>query len=184
MRRRFGEHGAGEGSHTLPISWSLTIFVLVTCAVAFLSELLSGSIEGLVDTWHCPKAFVGMILLPIVGNAAEHTSAIRFCVKDKPQIAIEIAVGSSTQIALFVTPVTVVVGWMAGQAMDLSLGSEGICVLFMAVLLVFTIVNNGKSNWLEGFMLMVAYFMVAVLYWQTPSGEDASPTSAPTGLVL
>lgn len=157
----------------LDIPWAIVLLLTITVAVASLSEYLVASIEGLVDNWGVPPAFVGIILLPIVGNACEHASAVSMAHKDKMAAAIAVAVGSSTQIAILVMPFAVIAAWCVGQPLDLDLHLIGLAVIFLSVLVVFSIVVDGKSNWLEGFMLMLAYCLTAVLFWLTPS-EGAS----------
>merc|ERR1719436_1707841 len=160
---------AEEEKAVLSTPWALALLLSSTIVVAILSEIIVGSIDGLVAEWGVPQAFVGVILLPIVGNACEHASAVRMAYNNKPATAIAIAVGSSTQIALLVMPFSVVTGWAMGQPLDLNLHPTGLAVIFLSVLVVFSIVMDGKSNWLEGFMLMLAYCLTAVLYWLTPS---------------
>jgi len=149
----------------LSIPWALGLLLVTTVAVAFLSEYLVASIKGLVDDWGVPPAFVGVILLPIIGNACEHASAVRMAHKDKMAAAIAVAVGSSTQIAILVMPFAVLAAWSVGQPLDLNLHLIGLAVVFLSVLVVFSIIVDGKSNWLEGFMQMLAYCLTAVLYW-------------------
>ena len=131
--------------------------------------MLVDSIDGVVEQYHIPPAFLGTILLPIVGNACEHASAIRMAIQDKMSISIGIAVGSSTQIALFVVPFAVILGWVLDQPMDLNFRALNAVIMIMSVLITWSIVEDGKSNWLVGFMLMVAYVIVCVLYWYIPS---------------
>jgi Ca2+:H+ antiporter len=149
----------------LSVPWALGLLLVSTVAVAALSEVMVDSIDGMVEAWRVPRSFVGVILLPIVGNACEHASAVRMAYNSKMGAAIAIAVGSSTQIAMFVMPFSVLAGWMIGQPLDLNLGATGLAVMILSVLVVFSIVMDGKSNWLEGFLLTLAYCLVAVLYW-------------------
>jgi Ca2+:H+ antiporter len=151
----------------LSVSWALALLMASTVAVALLSEIMVDSIDGMVQSWRVPRSFVGVILLPIVGNACEHWSAVRMAYCSKMGTAIAIAVGSSTQIAMFVMPFAVLAGWTTGKPLDLNLGATGLAVMFLSVLVVFSIVMDGKSNWLEGFLLTLAYCLVAVLYWHT-----------------
>merc|ERR1712217_799886 len=104
------------------------------------SEYMVDAIDGLVEQVHIPRAFLGVILLPIVGNACEHASAIRMAYNNKVATAIAIAVGSSTQIALLVMPFSIIVAWFLGQPLDLDMHSTGLMVVFMSVLIVFSIV--------------------------------------------
>merc|ERR1712232_657659 len=102
----------GEGvDPLLSITMSIVVMIGVTFIVAFTSEMLVASLEGVVEGLGVSQHFIGIILLPIVGNACEHASAIRFAVMDKPGLSIGIAVGSSTQISLFVVPFSVLMGW-------------------------------------------------------------------------
>merc|ERR1712072_23262 len=135
--------------------------------VAFLSEFMVDAIDGLVAEWGVPEAFVGVILLPIVGNACEHASAIRMAWQNKVSTAIAIAVGSSTQILMLVIPFSVISAWVVGTPLDMNYQPIGLVVIFLSVLVVFSIIIDAKSNWLEGFLLVLAYCLVAVLYWYT-----------------
>merc|ERR1719401_1170586 len=138
---------------------------LTTVIVAFASELLVASLEGVVEHLGVSTHFIGIILLPIVGNACEHASAIRFAIMDKPGLSIGIAVGSSTQIALFVVPFAVIVGWMLDKPMDLNFGFENVAILFLSTLVVLAVVLDGRSNWLKGFLLCNAYAFTSLLFW-------------------
>ena len=107
-----------------------------------------------------PQAFVGFCLLPIVGNAAEHSTAIVCAYKQKMDLALGVALGSSTQIALFVIPVMVVIGWIIQQPLDLFFGPFPTAVTFLSTNLVFMVVQNGETNWLEGAMLLFSYAII------------------------
>lgn len=156
----------------LGIPWAIVLLLLSTIIVAVLSEYMVDAIDGLVTEWNVPEAFIGVILLPIVGNACEHLSAVRMAIHNKIATAIAISIGSSTQIAIFVMPFSVMVAKLYGQPLDLNMHPMGLSVLFLSVLVVSSIVSDGKSNWLEGFMLMLSYCLVAVLYWYTPTAEE------------
>ncbi|KAJ7135717.1 Sodium/calcium exchanger protein-domain-containing protein [Mycena epipterygia] len=146
----------------------LGLLIVVTVLVAVTAEFLVGSINGLTASGVITKEFVGIILLPIVGNAAEHVSAVTVSVKDKLTLSMSVAVGSSIQIALFVIPFTVVVAWGMGKPMTLLFDPyEAVC-LFLAVLTVNYVVQDGKSNWLEGMILMCLYVILATLFFFYP----------------
>lgn len=108
------------------------------------------SIDAITESGGISKTFVGLILIPIVGNAAEHATAVTVAVKDKMDLAIGVAVGSSMQIALLVLPFAVVLGWGLGKE-DMTLKFDGfqIAVLFVAVLLVNYLIQDGKSHWYD-----------------------------------
>ncbi|KAL1305517.1 hypothetical protein AAFC00_002384 [Neodothiora populina] len=119
---------------------------------------------------HVSEEFVGLILLPIVGNAAEHATAITVAMKDKMDLAIGVAVGSSLQISLLVVPLMVVASWCGVGDATLSLSFDGfqIAVLFVSMLLVNYVVHDVKSNWLKGTLLMWLYIIIAIAAWLYP----------------
>jgi len=150
---------------------SLALLFLTTCVVAYSSGFLVDSIEGVTEEYGMPKAFIGVILLPIVGNAAEHATAVTVAVKDKMNLSIGVAVGSSTQIALFVVPFAVIVGWFIDVPMSLDFRMFDATVLMVSVLLTTNVLHDGSSNWLEGVMLMATYVLIAIIIWFIPDEE-------------
>lgn len=127
---------------------AVATLAISTALVAVCAEFMVNSIDAITETGKLSKTFVGLILLPIVGNAAEHATAVTVAVKDKMDLAIGVAVGSSMQIALLVIPLVVVLGWILGnEAMNLSFDGFQIAVLFVAVLLVNYLIQDGKSHW-------------------------------------
>lgn len=156
----------------LTLGWSLGLLAATTVLVSISSELLVNVIEDVVEKSHISECFIGIILLPIVGNACEHAAAVRFAVQNKPGLSISIAIGSSVQIALFVVPFSVMMGWYIGQPMTLDFGVLNTTVLFICVLVVLSIVVDGRSNWLEGYMLCSAYALISVMYWHVNSFGD------------
>merc|ERR1711920_51498 len=154
----------GEDEPTISIATAILVMCIVTLMVA--------SLEGVVAHLHITKHFIGIVLLPIVGNACEHASAIRFAIMDKPGLSIGIAVGSSTQISLFVVPFSVLMGWWINQPMDLNFGSLNTTVMSISVMVVLSVVVDGTANWLQGYLLMSGYFVIAVLYWYLPNSTD------------
>lgn len=129
------------------------VLVLVTVAVSVCADYLVDSIDSIVESAHISKTFVGLILLPIVGNAAEHVTAVVVAVKDKMDLAMGVAIGSSMQIALFVTPFLVILGWIMDKPMTLHFETFETVVFFLSVLVVTYVVQDGKSNYLEGCMV-------------------------------
>jgi Ca2+:H+ antiporter len=150
----------------LSLTIAIVTLLVSTVLVALNAEYLVDSINAITcGSSGISKNFVGLILLPIVGNAAEHATAVTVAVKDKMDLAIGVAVGSSMQIALLVLPFTVVLGWIIGQDMTLYFDGFQITVLFVAVLLVNYLIQDGKSHWLEGVLLMTLYIIIAVAAW-------------------
>merc|ERR1711865_55145 len=151
---------------------SITILCVVTMIVAACSEALVGSIEALTEEWGISEAFVGTILVPIVGNAAEHSTAITMAMRNKMDLAIGVAVGSSTQIALFVVPFTVLAGWVMQVEMTLDFKSFETAVMVMTVMITMSTLQDGKSNWLEGAVLMCSYLLVGCAFWYMPDHKE------------
>ena len=150
-----------------------------TVLVALNAEYLVDSINSITCGGGISKSFVGLILLPIVGNAAEHATAVTVAIKDKMDLAIGVAVGSSMQIALLVLPFIVVLGWIMGKDnMTLFFDGFQIAVLFVAVLLVNYLIQDGKSHWLEGVLLCILYLIIAVAAWFYPTAPGASDCPA------
>jgi Ca2+:H+ antiporter len=164
----FRTHGHAEGEEEKP-KWSKKkaggILGAATVGVALMSEFLVGALEPTVEQFGISKLFVGLIIVPIVGNAAEHSSAVFLAAKNKIDISIEIAIGSSTQIALFIAPVLVFVSLAVGTPMNLIFtGLEVAAVAFSGVILGF-IVLDGRSNWFEGAQLLAAYIIMAISFF-------------------
>ncbi|KAE8444066.1 hypothetical protein EG329_000934 [Mollisiaceae sp. DMI_Dod_QoI] len=150
------------------------VLVVVTIAVAVCAEYLVDSIDSLVETAHISKTFIGLILLPIVGNAAEHVTAVVVAIKDKMDLAMGVAIGSSMQIALLVTPSLVILGWIIGEPMTLHFETFETVVFFLSVLVVTYVIQDGKSNYLEGAMLLGLYIIIALAFFVYP--DDATDT--------
>ena len=111
------------------------------------------------------RTFVGLIILPIVGNAVEHITAVSVAMKDKMDLALGVCIGSCTQIALFVVPVTVIWGWAAGKPMTLNFPVYEIALYILSIFTVSVCLSTGKSNWLLGSVLCVTYVMLAIGFW-------------------
>lgn len=150
--------GADDEEEEIPqvSPWAAAgILVVVTIGVAICAEYLVDSIQAVTETLHISKTFIGLILLPIVGNAAEHVTAIVVALKDKMDLAMGVAIGSSMQIALLVTPFLVILGWMMDKPMTLHFETFETVVFFLSVLVVTYVIQDGKSNYLEGAMVRI-----------------------------
>jgi len=167
------EDAEGEQEEPQLSPWAAGgVLLVVTIAVAVCAEFLVGSIDHLVETAHISKTFIGLILLPIVGNAAEHVTAIVVALKDKMDLAMGVAIGSSMQIALLVTPSLVLLGWAIGVDMTLHFETFETVVFFLSVLVVTYVIQDGKSNYLEGAMLLGLYLIIALAFLVYP--DDAT----------
>ncbi|KAI0346126.1 Calcium/proton exchanger [Trametopsis cervina] len=162
-----------EEKPQMSVNVTIAFLVIVTVLVAVTAEFLVDSIDGLTNTGHISKEFVGLILLPIVGNAAEHVTAVTVSVKDKLDLSLGVAVGSSIQIALFVIPFMVTLGWIIGKPLTLLFDPFESIVMFLSVIVVNYTVQDGKSNWLEGALLMCLYVILAVVFWYYPGVPQA-----------
>jgi Ca2+:H+ antiporter len=147
-----------------PARWSLrlalTILAVSALVVGLESELLVSTLEPALHTLHIPEVFVGLIVIPVIGNAAEHSAAVFFAVKNRLDATMEIAVGSSVQVAMFVAPVVVFASLLIGRPMDFVFTAFEIGIVFMANLIVALISQDGRSDWLEGVQLLGAYLIV------------------------
>ncbi|KAI9850165.1 MAG: hypothetical protein M1838_006010 [Thelocarpon superellum] len=161
-----------EEEHILsPISAGVAL-VVVTVMVAVCAEFLVDSIAEVVETTHMSKTFIGLILLPIVGNAAEHVTAVVVAHKDKMDLAIGVAIGSSLQIALLVTPFLVILGWIMDRQMTLHFETFETVVFFLSTTTVNYLIQDGKSNYLEGAMLIGTYVIIALAFFVYPDDAD------------
>lgn len=128
------------------------------------SELLVEGIDPVVNTLGISELFIGVIVIPIIGNAAEHSTSVLMAMKNKMDISLEIAIGSSTQIALFVAPLLVFLGYFIGQPLDLLFTGYELIVIIMGTVITAMISMDGRSNWLEGAQLLAAYSIMALAF--------------------
>ena len=155
----------------LPNLWLwVTVLLVVTLGVAVESELLVDSLEEATSELGLSRLFTGVILLPIIGNAAEHATAVTVALKDKMDLSMSVAVGSSLQIALFVAPLLVIIGWLMGEPMDLDFNPFELVAVVVSVLIVNSISSDGKSNWLEGILLLATYAILGLAFYFHPVG--------------
>lgn len=144
---------------------ALLILALATAAVAFESELLVHTIEKVSLELGWSEVFIGVIIVAIIGNAAEHSSAILMALRNKMDVALEIAVGSSLQIAMFVTPILVFASLAFGNQMSLVFTWPELAAMVLAVLLINFLAQDGESNWLEGAMALGAYVIIGIGFY-------------------
>lgn len=158
-----------EEEEVADLSAPVAASMLAVCTVltACCSEYLISSIEGTIETWNVSREFLGIIVMPIIGNAAEHYTAIVVAGRDKMDLSLGVAVGSSCQMAMLVTPFCVLVGWFFDRPMSLDFHPFQVMVLVLSVLMVCNVISDGKSNWLEGSLLITAYGVIALIYFFT-----------------
>ncbi|WP_282137548.1 calcium/proton exchanger [Rossellomorea aquimaris] len=164
------QHEGEEGTHAHEEpEWSkgkaLLILAASTAAVAYVSERLVHTFEEVGNTFGWSELFIGVIIVAIVGNAAEHASAIIMAYKNKMDIAVEIAVGSTLQIAMFVAPVLVLISLFFETSMPLVFTLPELVAMVSAVLVTIVISNDGETNWFEGLTLLAAYFIMGIGFY-------------------
>jgi len=151
-----------------PQALSYTVLALSTLAISLESELLVRSVEGATRSLGVNQIFVGIIIVPIIGNAAEHSTAVTMAIKNKMDIAMSIAVGSSTQVALFVGPVLVLSSVWLGHSLSYIFSVPELTAVGFAVLIAAFLANDGKSHWLYGAQLLAAYAIIALGFYFLP----------------
>ncbi len=143
---------------------SIILLVVATVLVSWMAEILVHSVEYAAEDFGLPHLFIGVILLPLFGNAAEHFTAVTVAGKDKMDLSFAISMGSSTQIAVFIAPLMVIIAWALGVPLTFEFGTLETVSAFLAVLIVNSIAADGKSNWLEGAMLLSSYAVLAAAF--------------------
>ena len=143
---------------------AVILLVVATVLVSWMAEVLVHSVEYAADDLGLPHLFIGVILLPLFGNAAEHFTAVTVAGKDKMDLSFAISMGSSTQIAVFVAPMMVVIAWILGVTLTFEFGMLETVSAFLAVLIVNIIASDGKSNWLEGALLLGTYVVLGAAF--------------------
>jgi Ca2+:H+ antiporter len=168
--------GGGEG-RKLGTGWSvsksLLVLIVATCLVALMSEFLVGAVEAARSALGLTEVFVGVIVIAVIGNAAEHSTAVRMAMKNKMSLSLAIAVGSSLQIALFVAPVLVFSSYLFRSPMDLEFSLPEVVAVVVAVQLIFQISGDGETNWLEGVQLLSLYLILGILFFYLPERAPA-----------
>tara|TARA_B100001175_G_scaffold66067_2_gene54148 strand:+ start:506 stop:1633 length:1128 start_codon:yes stop_codon:yes gene_type:complete len=147
---------------------AVILLVVATVLVSWMAEILVHSVEYAADDMGLPHLFIGVILLPLFGNAAEHFTAVTVAGKDKMDLSFAISMGSSTQIAVFVAPMMIIVAWVLGVPLTFEFGKLETVSAFLSVLIVNIIASDGKSNWLEGALLLGTYVVLGAAFLVHP----------------
>ena len=163
--------GVRTAAHHVP-RWSrrtaLLVLVVATGLVVWISEILVAALEPVIDTLGLTELFLGVVLIPLVGNAAEHIVAVEVAMEDRMELALGIAVGSAVQIALLVAPLLVFISLALGSPMTLTFNVFELVALAGGVVIASLISRDGRSNWLEGAMLLAVYIIIAVGFFYLP----------------
>lgn len=176
-KQLFGGHGeevaaaeeVAERTAPWPLRRAIGVLVAATALIAWMSEILVGSVEPAAHALGMTNVFVGVVVVAIIGNAAEHSTAILMAAKNRMDLAMGIAVGSSIQIALFVAPVLVLLSYvLAPQPMDLVFSLAEVVAIALAILITEQIAGDGESHWLEGVQLLAVYAILAMVFYLLP----------------
>jgi Ca2+:H+ antiporter len=160
------EPSAGHGGPAWSGKTAVVVLLVAAGLLAFTSEILVGSIEPFIEQFGLSEFFVGVVLIPTIGNLAEHLVAVQLAYKNKMEFAMAVAYGSSLQVALFVAPVLVLLGLVVGQDMTLVFTPLEVAAVAAAVGISALIALDGESNWLEGALLMLVYIILAVSFFE------------------
>jgi Ca2+:H+ antiporter len=170
-----GAHAHAEESGE---QWSrgkaITILLIATAMVGLLSEFLVGTIENVRGSVGLTEVFVGVIVVAIVGNAAEHSTAIVMAMKNKMDLTVGIAIGSSLQIALFVAPLLIFLSYLFGRPMDLEFTMPEVVAVVASVYILFQISGDGETNWIEGIQLLSVYVILGILFFYLPEPQSVA----------
>lgn len=159
---------------------AMGVLALATVFVAWMSELLVHSVEPMTHALHLSPVFVGVIIIPIIGNAAEHATAVTMAARDKMDISISIAIGSATQIALLVAPLLVFASALFGHQLSLIFNRPELVAVAFAVMIVAFVTHDGETNWLEGIQLLAVYLVIALAFYLVLPAAPPEPAVAPS----
>jgi Ca2+:H+ antiporter len=169
------ESHAAEEHAPWSLGRSIATLAVATALVAWVSEMLVGSVEQAAHSFGMTSIFVGVIVVAIIGNAAEHSTAILVALKNRMDLSISIAVGSSIQIALFVAPVLVLTSYFIGpRPMDLVFTPAEVMAVVLAALITGEVASDGESNWLEGAMLLAVYVILGICFYFLPEAASGA----------
>ena len=149
-------------------STAVWILLASTIVIAIESELLVNSIGPVVHVLHMSKLFLGIIVIPIIGNAAEHSTALVTAMKNKMDISVNIAISSAAQIAMFVAPLIIIVSRWSHHPVTIVFSSIELICVAAAVMITQQVTRDGKTNWLEGAQLLAAYVIMAFAFYFIP----------------
>jgi Ca2+:H+ antiporter len=164
-----GSHVAEEQEQHPSVARAVAVLAAATAAIAWMSEIMVGAIEPTAHELGLSNVFVGVFVVAIMGNAAEHATAVRAAINDRMDLSLSIAIGSSVQVALFVAPLLVLVSLFVGPApMDLAFPAGLVLAVLLAVLITGQVAGDGRSDWLKGAQLLTVYLVLALTYYFLP----------------
>jgi Ca2+:H+ antiporter len=167
-----GSHGAEAAEHVAPwsVGRALSVLGAATVGVAWMSEILVGAIEPTAHALGLTDAFVGVFVVAILGNAAEHATAVTAALKNRMDLSLSIAIGSSVQVALFVAPLLVLLSYaVAATPMDLAFNGGLLLTVFLSVAILGQVAGDGRSDWLKGVQLLGVYLILGLAFFFAPA---------------
>jgi|TARA_B100001996_G_scaffold280473_1_gene220924 Ca2+:H+ antiporter len=164
----FATETSHDESPTMEQKDAIVLLIMATILVSWMAEVLVHSVESAAEEYHLPYLFIGVILLPLFGNAAEHFTAVSVAAKDKMDLSFAISIGSSTQIAVFVAPLMVIIAWILNVPLTFEFGVLETIAVFLAVTIANLTAADGKSNWLEGLLLLATYAILGLAFFFHP----------------
>lgn len=168
------EHAPEEAKAPASVGRAVFVLAAATVGVAWMSEIMVGAIEPTAHEFGLSKVFVGVFVVAIVGNAAEHATAISAAMKNRMDLSLSIAIGSSIQVALFVAPVLMLVSLFLGPApMDLAFPAGLVLTVLLSVLITGQVAGDGRSDWLKGAQLLTVYLVLALTFFFLPSASSS-----------
>ena len=159
-----------HGEPTWSVGRIVVVLVVSTALIAWLSEVLVGAVEPVLEQVGWTEFFIGIVLIPIVGNVAEHLVAVRVAARNQMELSLAVSVGSSLQIALFVAPALVFISLAMGNPLTLVFNQFELVALLAASIIAALVALDGESNWMEGAQLLVVYIILAMAFYFLPAG--------------
>jgi len=173
--RYFFQCGEEDVVQETGVQWApgkaILLLIISTAVVAVLSEFLVGTIEKVQHAVGVTEVFVGVIVVAIVGNAAEHSTAVLMAMKNKMNLSVGIAIGSSLQIALFVAPLLIFLSYAFGRPMNLEFSMPEVFAVVASVYILFQISGDGETNWIEGVQLLSVYVILGIFFFYLPEPQ-------------
>ncbi len=168
-----GSHVPEEGKASVSVGRATSVLAAATAGIAWMSEIMVGAIEPTAHEFGLSNVFVGVFVVAILGNAAEHATAISAALKDRMDLSLSIAIGSSVQVALFVAPVLVLTSLFLGPApMDLAFPAGLVLMVLLSVLITGQVAGDGRSDWLKGMQLLAVYLILGLTFFFLPSATS------------
>jgi Ca2+:H+ antiporter len=175
----FASAGSSDSSAHSPVhshsgdAWSVrkatAVLIGATVGIAWLSEVMVGAVEPVLEHLGWTEFFLGIVIIPIIGNVAEHATAVQVAVRNRMEMSLEISVGSSLQVALFVAPMLVFISLLLGNPLTLVFDQFELVALAAAALIAALVALDGESNWMEGAQLLVVYIILAMAFFFLPA---------------